>query len=111
MEKIKILQEHVNKFVATTDDFWKTFHQSLAAPFHPWNEFKNNSLKLSDREWICPKCGKVHDRDENAAKNIENEGLKIYKGSRTAYVDYPTMDDKKEISLRSSDRMKHVIEC
>ena len=29
MEKIKILQEHVNKFVATTDDFWKTFHQSF----------------------------------------------------------------------------------
>jgi putative transposase len=70
--------------------------------------YKNNSLKLSDREWICPKCGKIHDRDSNAAKNIENEGLKIYKGSRTTYVDYPTMDDKKEISLRSSDRMKHV---
>ena len=69
--------------------------------------FKKNDLKLSDRTWVCPKCGKVHDRDHNAATNIENEGLKIYKGSRTAYVDYPTMDDKKEISLRSSDRMKH----
>lgn len=58
MEKIKILQEHVNKFVATTDDFWKTFHQSLAAPFHPWNEFKNNSLK----EWInlCRKSPDIH---------------------------------------------------
>jgi putative transposase len=73
--------------------------------------YKNNSLKLSDREWICAKCGKVHDRDFNAAKNIENEGYKIYKGSRTAYVDYPTMDDKKEISLRSSDSVKHEIEC
>ena len=31
---------------------------------------KNNSLTLSEREWICGGCGVVHDRDENAAKNL-----------------------------------------
>jgi putative transposase len=34
----------------------------------------HGSLKLKDRLWRCPCCGIVHDRDENAANNIECEG-------------------------------------
>ena len=41
--------------------------------------FINHDLKLSDREWTCKGCGVIYDRDLNAAINMEQEGLKIYK--------------------------------
>lgn len=39
--------------------------------------FKVDELKLSQRVFVCPKCGNVMDRDMNAAINLRNEALNI----------------------------------
>ena len=39
--------------------------------------YKNNDLKLEDREWDCPKCKSHHDRDKNASKNLRKEGIVV----------------------------------
>ena len=33
--------------------------------------------KLKIRKWTCPECGKTHDRDINAAKNILSKGIEM----------------------------------
>lgn len=35
---------------------------------------KHRALQLRDRHWDCPNCRTSHDRDKNAAINIEREG-------------------------------------
>ena len=36
-----------------------------------------DELPLDIREWDCPACNAHHDRDENAAKNIRSQGIRI----------------------------------
>lgn len=66
----------------------------------------NTALKLSDRSWRC-ECGAVHDRDENAARNILAAGQAVTAhgaGVRTR------RDSSRRASLRrSANHLKHKV--
>ena len=62
------------------------FHNCLVIKsdkFYPSSKTCNHcgyvkkNLKLSDRIWVCPQCGKEIQRDQNAAKNLKDNALKI----------------------------------
>ena len=41
-----------------------------------------DAVSYRRRTWVCPRCGAVHDREVNAAKNIKAQGLAQYFNSQ-----------------------------
>jgi len=60
--------------------YGRTFHK--VNRFFPSSKTCNGcsfvlgTLPLATREWMCPSCDQINDRDLNAAKNIRDQGLK-----------------------------------
>ena len=63
---------------------WYGRELKLVDRFYPSSKTCNQcgcileTLALSQRSWKCPRCGIVHDRDINAAKNILAAGHVAY---------------------------------
>ena len=73
--------------------------------------FKYKGLKLEERFWTCPQCGTYLDRDENAAINILNEGLKILSRNTDGRSESDKSLKPVDTGLNTNLEQESVITC
>ena len=69
---LKYKLEELGKRLVKTDKFFASSQLCSVCGYQ-----NPDTKNLSVREWICPCCQTHHDRDINAAINIQNEGMRI----------------------------------
>lgn len=71
--------------------------------------FKNDLINLSVRDWVCPNCQTYHDRDENAARNLRAEGIRILSSNTVGHTEFQACGEtvrlvgtctKKQVSVK-----------
>lgn len=71
--KLKYMAQKTGSTVVEVDRFFPS-SQLCSVCDHKYAGTK----ELGIRNWVCPKCGSRHERDRNAAINIEHEGRRIF---------------------------------
>jgi putative transposase len=52
------------------------------------------TLPLAIRQWVCPECGSIHDREVNGAKNIMTHGLAVLNGPMASSANVKPVEKK-----------------
>lgn len=93
--------------------YGRTFYQ--IDRFFPSSKICNNcqfikdKLSLKEREWVCPKCKSVLDRDLNAAKNIRDKGLSDLKNlSASCEADPSVCGTQPDIKQKSAEAFSSI---
>ena len=75
---VKILEYQASKTGTTIQTIDRYYASSQMC--HVCGKQNTETKDLRVREWICPHCGAIHDRDRNAAKNILKVGASTFFG-------------------------------
>jgi putative transposase len=70
---------------------------------------KRSKLDLSVREWVCVGCTVIHDRDENAAKNLEDVAYREFLGNGSSEqkpVEIPLTAERRSFRSTSHESLK-----
>jgi putative transposase len=69
--------------------------------------YKNTDIELDTKEWVCPVCGELHGRDENAAVNICSEGKRIFFEYMKTWIEEDKLAKEKADKRKAGRKKKN----